>query len=433
MVLTWTPSLGVDYWLFTATDPSLTAFNWTGLPNAHAYINATTPYYMCGLFNGTQYYFAANGRTNGGPGGPSSPTITTTNSPYPYNASTNWIAGSTISSANIYGVGYASLTTCGNTASISATGVFAAVGTGGAIYTSYDNGSTWSQVASSLTSATLNAVTGYATNLNNAVTPALRWMAVGDAGTVVFYQDSTGWVLANNLAGSTLGAANPGNKVLRSVMQVNGTFFAVGDAGTIISSPDAVNWTHRLNNNTQNLNGVTYGGGIYVAVGDSGTILTSGDGNTWAVPTTTPPVIPAGINLQKVASFVSSYGNIYVAVGDGGTIVTRTSNNYNNNVNWTAQTLPGAPKLVGITVESRGVQTNPAYGPVPAADPKLWFISTAQFVAVDAAGSAYTSVNGYDWSAPISTATPLSPLNALTSSGFGYVAAGNNGVTATAF
>lgn len=64
VILTWDPVPSVDFWIFTATNPGLTAFNWTGLPNAHAYIHAATPYYMCGLYYGSQYYFAANGRTN---------------------------------------------------------------------------------------------------------------------------------------------------------------------------------------------------------------------------------------------------------------------------------------------------------------------------------------------------------------------------------
>jgi hypothetical protein len=401
------------------------------LPNHYAYAAVATPFYMCGLFNGTTYYFAANGRSNGGPGGSSSPTINAT----PYNAaSAVWAISSTPSSSpDLYGVGYTSLTTCGNNATISSTGMFAAVGAGGAIFTSND-GKFWSPEISPVPVTTpvtnLNAVTGYAANQNNALTPALRWMAVGDAGTVAYYQDGTGWVLANNLAGSTLITANPFNKTLRSITQVAGTFYAVGDAGTIISSSDAINWYRRpysvttpINATAQNLNGVTHGG-IYVAVGDNGTILTSGDGNNWA-PLTTPPAIPAGINLRQVTSYVSIYGTIYVAVGDAGTIVTST--NISGGLTWTTQpALPGLPNLVGITAESRAVDTTTAI-----ADHLLGFISTAQFVAVDSNGNAYTSQNGYTWSAAIPTGT--TSLNALVSSGFGYVAAGNAGATASAF
>ena len=177
--VTWTASPGVDYWLFTATDPSLSAFNWTGLPNQHAYAAVASPFYMCGLFNGTTYYFAANGRSNGGAGGSSSPTINAT----PYNASATWTAIPTPTngvplSTNLYGVGYTSLTTCSNNAT-SATGSFAAVGAGGAIFTSSDDGQHWTPpttVPSGLPD--LYAVTGYAANLNNPTTPALYWLSL---------------------------------------------------------------------------------------------------------------------------------------------------------------------------------------------------------------------------------------------------------------
>jgi hypothetical protein len=422
VMLTWTPVAGVDYWLFTATDPSLTAFNWTGLAHAYARINAPTPFYMCGLIDGLPYYFAANGRINGGPGGPSSPTITAT----PYNASAApWTPASGVpSTTNLYGVGYTSLTTCGNIATISSTGSFAAVGSGGAIFTSPDGISWTSQAAPSGFTADLYAVTGYAANLNNLTTPGLRWVAVGAGGASVYSLDGITWSIGNAYNSGSL--ANPGNYALRSITRVGSTFYAVGDAGTIISSIDGITWTHRPYNapnaTAHNLNGVTHGG-IYVAVGDSGTILTSSDGNTWATPTS-----PITSNLRQVTFFGSIYGNIYVAVGDGGTVVTSK-----DGATWTAQPpILGAPNLVGITVETRAVDP-----PTASIDPSLGFISTAQFVAIDSAGNAYTSVNGYTWtqttSTGISCGTAASCMNPLVSSGFGYVAAGDVGATAYAF
>jgi photosystem II stability/assembly factor-like uncharacterized protein len=429
VMLTWTLNPGVDYWLFTATDPSLTAFNWTGLPNMHAYPSASMPFYMCGLLVGDQYYFAANGRINGGPGGTSSQTITTTIPPYNASAGT-WTASSTPLPSNLYGIGYTSLTTCSNN-STSAAGSFAAVGAGGTILTSnsYDgqnwdpltwNIPTWNTPTSGPPGFDLYAVTGYTANLNNPTTPGLLWVAVGAGGGSVYSTDSINWYVGRDLA-------NPPNPALRSITQVAGTFFAVGDAGTILSSPDGITWTHRpynaANATTQNLNGVTHGG-IFVAVGDNGTILISSDGNTWTPPTT-PPAIPANINLHQVTSFVSIYGTIYVAVGDAGTIVT----SIDGGTTWITQTAPtiGSSNLVGITVESRAVDTTTA----PPLDSSLGFVSTAQFVAIDSTGNAYTSVNGYIWSAAISTGT--TNLNALVSSGFGYVAVGNAGATAYAF
>ena len=434
VMLTWTASPGVEYWLFTATDPSLTAFNWTALPNAQAYISPATPFYLCGLINGTTTYFAANGRTNGGPGGTSSPTI----SAAPYNASNTWTPASaplatsstTPTNPDLLGVGYTGLTTCGNNGTISAAGVFAAVGAGGAIFTSADGMSWFNRPAPAGFSTDLYAVTGYAVNQNNPGNPALRWVAVGNGGASIYSLDGITWTDGNPVnSGST---ANPGNHALRSITHVAGTFFAVGDAGTILSSTDGITWTihNSPSVSSSKLNGVTHGG-IYVAVGDSGTILISGDGNTWAVKT---PTTPIASNLRQVTAFVSVYGTIYVAVGDAGTIVT----SIDGGTTWIKQAAPTASDLVGITVESRGVETNTAYTTAPAVDPKLLFISSAQFVAIDSTGKTYTSVNGYDWTASatstgISCTSGTTCMNPLVSSGFGYVTTGNSGVYATAF
>jgi len=362
---------------------------------------------MCGLFNGTKYFFAANGRINDGPGGPSSPTINA----IPYNASAiPWTASSTPSSPNLYGVGYASLTTCSNNAT-SATGSFAAVGAGGAIFTSADGISWTSQTTPSGFTTDLHAVTGYAANQNNPGNPALRWVAVGDGGASIFSLDGISWAVGN--------AYNPASPALRSLTQVAGTFFALGDAGTILSSTDGISWTTHISGTAANLNGVAHGIS-YIAVGDNGTILTSSDGNIWTAQTSVTSLTTS--NLRQVTSF----GSIIVAVGDGGTIVTSKD----SGATWTSQTL-GATNLIGVAAESQLVAN-------AVADPQLGFISTAQFVAVDSGGNAYTSVNGYTWSAVAiptgkTTSTGATSLNALVSSGFGYVAAGNAGATAYAF
>jgi len=411
VIVSWTGSPGVDYWLFSATNPSLTAFNWTGLPNAHVYFRVTSPYYICGLLSDTSYYFAMNGRTGGGPGGPSSPTTPAATT---YDANANWNTISSPSngvpsSTNLNGVGYTSLTTCSNNTPFSATGSFAAVGVdsgsgNGAIFTSPD-GQAWNTpvtLPSGLPA--LNAVTGYAANQNNLGNPALRWVAVGNGGISVYSTDGLTW---------NIGRPDLGNPDLRSLTQVAGTFFAVGDAGTILWSTDGISWTSPITSVTSNnLNGVTRGN-IYVAVGDSGTIITSADGNTWYVKTPSPS-IPA-IKLHQITSF----GSIYVAVGEGGTIVT----SIDAGATWTSQSI-SATNLVGVTAKFH-VEAN------LVADPVLNYVSTAQFVAVDSSGNTYTSPNGTTWANASSTG--ISPTNAVVSSGFGNVAAGNSGATAYAF
>ena len=58
-------------------------------------------------------------------------------------------------------------------------------------------------------------------------------------------------------------------------------FVAVGNSGTILSSPEGTTWTSRTSGTSNNLNGIIYGNSIFVAVGNSGTILTSSDGTPW--------------------------------------------------------------------------------------------------------------------------------------------------------
>jgi hypothetical protein len=155
-------------------------------------------------------------------------------------------------------------------------------------------------------------------------------------------------------------------------------------------------------------------------VGNSGTILVSSNGATWGqvYPSGTPTLI----NLRQVASF----GSLYVAVGDAGTIVTSKD----NGATWYTQTLSGAPNLVGVTAESQLVAND-------VIDGWLGIVPSVQFVAVDSSGNAYTtkssltSVNGLTWNGPFPTNS--TSLNALVSSGFGYVAAGNAGATSYAF
>lgn len=403
-MVTWTASPGVNYWLFTATDPSLTSFTWTSLPNSRVYQSAASPFYMCGLLDGTQYWYAANGRTGGGPGGPSSPTIGAT----PYLAGSVWSSNAPLiqnaTSPNLFGVGYASLTTCSNNTT-SAAGSFAAVGANGSIFTTADGTSWTSRPAPAGFTSDLYAVTGYAANLNNPANPALRWVAVGAGGASIYSTDGAAWA-----AGRPYNSSAP---ALRSLTQVAGTFVAVGDAGTILSGTDGISWTTRTSGTTNNLNGITHGG-IYVAVGDSGTILASADGATWIAKTS-----GATSNLRQA----SSIGNTYVAVGDGGTVATSAD----GGATWTVQTLTGAPNLTGISANLQHATLDST---------GLSFTSTAiaansRFVAVDSAGNAYTSADGVAWSGAI--ATSATSLNALVSSGFGYVAAGNSGATVTAF
>lgn len=425
VTLTWAQNYSIDYWVFSATDPSLTAFNWVDLNNAHAYTIVLSPLYLCDLLIGDQYYFAANGRTSGGPGGPSSPTV----SAAPYDASTRWTVGSTGATTNLNGVGYTSLMTCFNNPMISGAGTFAAVGDGGAIYTSADGKSWVSQPAPPGFSSKLNAVTGYTAYLNFIPAPWMPiapqfWVAVGAGGSSVYSSDGINWQVGGSVSNALNGATTTQN--LNAITQVNGIFVAVGDQGTIMFTNWAVNgglfWQKAITpSSTPNLHGVAHGN-IFVAVGDNGTILTSGDGLNWLAPGA--PLTPTPVTTNNLRQVAVSTGGIIVAVGDQGTIVTST----NSGANWTQEYLPQniTPNLVSVTVENlmfANALANTALG--------LGVAPSTEFVALDSNGNAYNSVDGVNWSGPVITGIP-SP-SAMISSGFGYVAAGLGGTTAYAF
>jgi len=152
-------------------------------------------------------------------------------------------------------------------------------------------------------------------------------------------------------------------------------------------------------------------------VGNNGTILTSSDGANWAAPTT---------GTSSHLRHVTALGNIIVAVGDGGTVVTSKD----AGVSWAVQNLTGSPNLVGVAAESQFASNG-------IVDSWLGVVPSVQFVAVDSSGNTYVttrsaaSTNGQTWTGANNTA--INPTNALVSSGFGYVAAGNAGATAHAF
>ena len=79
------------------------------------------------------------------------------------------------------------------------------------------------------------------------------------------------------VAGASTGAAT-----LNAVVFDGTRFVAVGDAGTIVVSTDLVTWTPAVSGTTARLLAITYAGGRYVAVGEGGTVLVSVDRVTWS-------------------------------------------------------------------------------------------------------------------------------------------------------
>ena len=137
-------------------------------------------------------------------------------------------------------------------------GAFIAVGDNGTILRSTD-AATWNAVPSG-TTANLNAVAV----VNNAL------VAAGAGGTLLSSTDA-GLTWTVRATGVTAD--------LRSVAYA-ARYVAVGDAGTVITSTDLATWTAQTPPTSQALRRVVYSTRL-VAVGDAGTVLLSTDGLSW--------------------------------------------------------------------------------------------------------------------------------------------------------
>lgn len=100
-----------------------------------------------------------------------------------------------------------------------------------------------------------------------------RYVAVGEAGTVLMSTDSKRW--------SSISI--PAKAVMRGITFGMGQFVAVGDSGVVMTSIDGVAWERTGVGSLMQLNDVTFGGGLFVAVGNGGGILTSPDGTQWTL------------------------------------------------------------------------------------------------------------------------------------------------------
>lgn len=335
VTLTWTAAPNVEYWIFYAPASSITADTWAGTPGVLVLKGVGSPATIGGLTNGTTYAFALNGRTDGGPGGPFTPSVSAV--PRLAGSAGTWTVGAAIGASDLnaetYGAAGGNLfiavgaggkiasskdgiawTTLGNTgtsADLNAIAFggssYAAAGAGGVILYSTD-GSAWTAEAS----ATSNALYGMASN------GAGAFVGVGANGTIVYSSNGISW---NAAASGT-------NKDLLAVTYGIGGYMAVGAGGTLLNSVDGINWTAKTSNTALDLRSVAYGtdsatgGVVLVAVGASGAVVASADGITW----TSQASLPVG-SINGI-----TYGRQFVLVGDSGIIYTSQ-----NGTAWAAQ------------------------------------------------------------------------------------------------
>ena len=308
VTVTWTSAPSVQYWLFTAMADAVTPENWNQLSGGRALINVGSPVIVTGLINGSTYSFTLNGRTDSGPGGAGSPSV----SAVPRLAGGSWSSGDPLAN-DLRGLTYGA--------------VFVAVGANGALYTSPDFNAwtppVWTPQVNPLPTSDLNAVI-----YSNAL-----YVVVGSGGTILTSLDAVTWTARSS--GTT-------NNLYGLAANGLGGYVAVGEKGTILISVDGANWTTVNSGVTSDLYGVTYGYGVYIAAGASGTLLATGtDTATWTkIATGTSADLRAigfGIN-----SSTTSYE--YIAVGAAGTTLISA-----DGLTWTAQTPITSRNLNSIT------------------------------------------------------------------------------------
>lgn len=295
--VTWTNVPGVQYWLFTAQASDVSTSNWDKLSGGRAMINVTSPVLLTGLVNGLTYSFTVNGRTDDGPGGGGSPSL----SIVPRLAGGTWNKGAPLAN-DLRGVVFGTM--------------FVAVGTHGALYSSLDFNA-WTPIAWTPQPNPLATLA----DLNAAVYGYGIYLAAGAGGVLLYSTDTLTWTAQNS--GTT-------NNLLALATNAVNEFVAVGEKGTIIVSSDGKTWTAVNSGTANDLFGVTYGNGVFMAVGANGTLLSSVDGSTWvAVASNTLR------NLKSIAFGVNAATSTYqfIAVGDSGNVVTST-----DGTTWVAQT-----------------------------------------------------------------------------------------------
>ncbi len=380
VTITWTPTAGVDYWVYTGQSATIckncgnSPNNWNSLPGAQSrgWASAvTTPYFFTGttvqtsLNNGALYSFIMDGRFSGGPGGDATPSVSAT----PRLNGERWYNdGNAIGTGGVTGLAFgAKVNTANNTYDLA--GTYLAMGNGGLKYQS-TNGLNWTPITSATDTTNWKSVVyGFpGTNIR-------KFVGVGTGGTVVYSNDLV------NFTSTTLSSQD-----LNAIASSTNLVVTVGNNGSIFRSTDGVNWSAAASvPGSPHLYAVTYAtvpaGGLWVAVGAGGALFVSADGSTWGavasgttqdlkgVAAVANSTYPNGIYSPVVAP-VNSYA--VVAVGSAGA-VTQTTDGYT----WTSQSL-GSGNLNAIVSSSALVPTN-------------------QFMIVGDGGTAYTSPNGVNW------------------------------------
>jgi len=312
--------------------------------------------------------------------------------------------------------------------------ILVTAGSGGAIFTSNDNGGSWTPTA---------GPTQTLEDINSLVTSDSLMVAVGNSGVVLNSTDGgINWALQT----STPENPTPANACTSSHLHdvawkstAPTRFVAVGDAGAVCISNDGSDWNSITPatppSTTSPLYSVVWGKAQFIAVGgiaSSSTIYTSPDGDVWTLRNSAEPY-----TLRDIAW----NGEHFFAVGDGGTILTSPQG-----ITWVRNSS-------GTTADLHTVAFNDEMIVVTGTEPSplatvilrnldgtwegangaklenlrinnLTFGGT-QFAGVAPSGSVFVSSDAQEWQGVVTGTNTL--FNAITWDGGKFIAAGAGG------
>lgn len=371
VVLTWTPTPGVEYWAWSSPHPDVTTQGCMQATGCNIMTKASPPFAVTGLTNGTAYSFTVNARTDSGPGGPGASAVSAT----PRLAAQTWSPLKAFTTLNVRAVAAGKVTPAGSTV---ATGLLVAAGDNGSVFSSPD-GLNWT-VQSSGTSAQLRDV-AYAFS---------KFYVAGEAGTLLSSADGITW----------------SRVTLPSTIDLNGLSFngtrllAVGKNGTMLTTLNGTDWTVVSTGAGEELFSAIYSpAGFWIATGSASAVYRSLDGLSWtAVSAATSGAWQSATVLGQTTTVNGISTTVYrlALVSSSGQTATSL-----DGVNWSTASTSALAGLVRVASGSE------------------------QFVAVGAAGTVLTSTDGMQWLAR--TSPSGQNLNALVRYTNVYFALGDQG------
>jgi hypothetical protein len=145
-------------------------------------------------------------------------------------------------------------------------GTFVAVGNGGTIVTSSDEGTNWTAQTSGVI-ADLRGVS----YITNSVTNI--FIVTGTSGTILTSSDGITWTVQTSGVVTALYCSCP--------TYAAGVYVVGGAGGVFLTSPDAATWTAQASGITRDINSLAYATNNFVAACSYGYILTSPAAITW--------------------------------------------------------------------------------------------------------------------------------------------------------